>query len=42
MRQDANAGDGYHRFCPGIPTYSIGGIPIDRGDVRADGKDERT
>ena len=26
----------------GTPTYGISGIPVDRDDVRAHGKDERT
>lgn len=35
------ATDGTYLRCAGIPTYGIGGIPVDRDDVRAHGKDER-
>jgi acetylornithine deacetylase/succinyl-diaminopimelate desuccinylase-like protein len=35
------ATDGTYLRRAGIPTYGIGGIPVDRDDVRAHGKDER-
>jgi acetylornithine deacetylase/succinyl-diaminopimelate desuccinylase-like protein len=35
------ATDGRYLRCAGIPTYGISGIPVDRADVRAHGKDER-
>jgi len=35
------ASDGVYTNAAGLPTYSVGGIAIDRGDIRAHGKDER-
>lgn len=35
------ATDGTYLRRAGIPTYGISGIPVDRDDVRAHGKDER-
>jgi len=35
------ATDGAYLRHSGIPTYGISGIPVDRNDVRAHGKDER-
>ena len=35
------ATDGVYLRRAGIPTYGIGGIPVDRDDIRAHGKDER-
>ncbi len=35
------ASDGVYTNAAGRPTYSVGGIAIDRGDIRAHGKDER-
>ena len=35
------ATDGRHLRRVGIPTYGISGIPVDRNDIRAHGKDER-
>jgi acetylornithine deacetylase/succinyl-diaminopimelate desuccinylase-like protein len=35
------ATDGTYLRRAGIPTYGIGGIPVDRDDIRAHGKDER-
>jgi len=38
---ETGATDGRSLRRAGIPTYGIGGIPVDRNDVRAHGKDER-
>ena len=35
------ASDGIYTNAAGMPTYAVGGIAIDRGDIRAHGKDER-
>ena len=35
------ASDGVYTMGVGIPTYQIGGIAIDRDDIRAHGRDER-
>ena len=35
------ASDGVYTNAAGLPTYSVSGIAIDRGDIRAHGKDER-
>jgi acetylornithine deacetylase/succinyl-diaminopimelate desuccinylase-like protein len=35
------ASDGVYTMGAGIPTYQIGGIAIDRDDIRAHGRDER-
>ncbi len=38
---ETGATDGSYLRRAGIPTYGIGGIPVDRDDIRAHGKDER-
>lgn len=38
---ETGATDGAQLRRAGIPTYGIGGIPVDRDDVRAHGQDER-
>ena len=35
------ASDGVYTNAAGLPTYGVSGIAIDRGDIRAHGKDER-
>jgi len=35
------ASDGIYTNAAGLPTYAVGGVAIDRGDIRAHGKDER-
>jgi acetylornithine deacetylase/succinyl-diaminopimelate desuccinylase-like protein len=35
------ASDGIYTNAAGMPTYAIGGVMIDRDDIRAHGKDER-
>jgi acetylornithine deacetylase/succinyl-diaminopimelate desuccinylase-like protein len=35
------ASDGIYTNAAGLPTYAVGGIAIDRRDIRAHGKDER-
>jgi acetylornithine deacetylase/succinyl-diaminopimelate desuccinylase-like protein len=35
------ASDGVYTNARGMPTYGVSGIAIDRGDIRAHGKDER-
>ena len=35
------ASDGVYTNAAGIPTYAIGGLALDRNDVRAHGRDER-
>jgi len=35
------ASDGIYTNAAGLPTYAVGGIAIDRADIRAHGKDER-
>jgi acetylornithine deacetylase/succinyl-diaminopimelate desuccinylase-like protein len=35
------ASDGVYTNAAGLPTYSLGGVPLDRDDIRAHGKDER-
>src|SRR5262249_14167597 len=35
------ASDGVYTNAAGIPTYALGGIALDRNDVRAHGRDER-
>jgi acetylornithine deacetylase/succinyl-diaminopimelate desuccinylase-like protein len=38
---DAGASDSVFTIAAGIPSYGISGLPVDRNDFRAHGKDER-
>ncbi|MGO9803779.1 MAG: M20/M25/M40 family metallo-hydrolase [Steroidobacteraceae bacterium] len=38
---DAAASDSKYTMAAGLPTYTFGGVAVDRGDVRAHGRDER-
>jgi acetylornithine deacetylase/succinyl-diaminopimelate desuccinylase-like protein len=38
---NAGATDGIFTRAAGLPTYGVAGIAVDRGDVRAHGRDER-
>jgi acetylornithine deacetylase/succinyl-diaminopimelate desuccinylase-like protein len=38
---NAGATDGIFTRAVGLPTYGVAGIAVDRGDVRAHGRDER-
>ena len=38
---DAAASDAKYTMAAGLPTYTFGGVEVDRGDVRAHGRDER-
>jgi acetylornithine deacetylase/succinyl-diaminopimelate desuccinylase-like protein len=40
-QMETGATDGWRLRDVGIPTYGLGGIPIDVDDVRAHGRDER-
>jgi acetylornithine deacetylase/succinyl-diaminopimelate desuccinylase-like protein len=38
---DPGASDAKFTIAAGLPTYTFGGIAVDRDDVRAHGRDER-
>jgi acetylornithine deacetylase/succinyl-diaminopimelate desuccinylase-like protein len=38
---DAGASDAKYTIAAGLPTYTFGGIAVDRDDIRAHGRDER-
>jgi len=38
---NAGATDGIFTRAVGLPTYGVAGIAVERGDVRAHGRDER-
>jgi len=38
---DPGASDAKYTIAAGIPTYTFGGVAVDRDDVRAHGRDER-